>query len=1041
MQRSIKETTVRGTARFFLLFKYTFAFCLFFYGLGFNPITKSYAIDEERQVHTRVNISNFTGEYTEFLASISSYDSLNRREGRQNFKQKVGENIVRRGSSLVEKMLARAKEIRGQAEHGEEYRAINELLGQFEKLQRPILTSLGAPFIIVDNINSVSEKTARPGGMEKGFTVINSDILMIGQSWQMKWKHRLWRMPMTAMNSLVHFSSTYSAFMIATGILTFAHLSLHQEDNPGALDDYFNQATDLLGGVSFAAFMATSWFVSNKLRALKSGMIPRAVIPYLGMAAGLVASSLFYELASDPNLHACIKSLFEDTKNCDLAYERWVLHRKILQYVPTVMSLLTSAALSAGVTYLTAKGVQKITDAAKRQGVKGLVMGRVVDGASKAANWILKARYALAIGSFVVFLAFEHFLGPRVMKAFERYKLSVFDLDAHITKHVLHRDYWDYFIDFIGIYDHPEPPVFFIDDVFEVEVTNLPRAKDYTDRMLTNWRENNWTAPEDYQLGRCLASGLMEVTDGELELIEEEDKTYTRLPEDFTTARKPQSMIECEVLSQPLTLIDRFGEIEDVWRSHLLQDYFQSMTAWMKWSSEFAIDYLMIYQFYYYLMQAKFNELNGEEPPDLSSKALLSVLAGFYGDTDALQKPGFFGELRHKLEAIVGGMACGPRVDADLQQGDDIEEGSNIRLGEKFLRPSYGSSISFVVPSVIEKTEEWDPCYGRGAMHRLKISTVDPDGAYSHVFGQEYISFKNGEEKVYPNFMYMVYDNLDPVIWNSSKPSKQSGFNSWWERGVKGPTALAWKKYEQQFKYMYLSNYAPLIGKRSRVNGPAGHAKRTCERRKGKAACGPKPHPYIKEGLIESFEKEFATYSGPALELLELLKAEHPDVAGFNIIEAFLGVFKDNFGRARREIAGITQKFYKKSGGRGGGTTIKVEFDNVEELSEDIVKVFEIFDTGEFEPPTPESILTQITQTDFTDMEQEDINKVINEKISGEAIQRLTMLVQLVHRVGILGVNLELMGKYAGVLNFEASKEDLDFLPEVEDVSNPFISR
>lgn len=156
-------------------------------------------------------------------------------------------------------------------------------------------------------------------------------------------------------------------FFVSMGAVAAGQLLTNYSQNPLALEQHLHHSASPIGVASFYAFMATQGVTSNVLSLYSKN--PHATwIPYMGMAMGGFVSQYLSGIAMDPNVKACANSWFGkkpsasaqemgvDAEPCEKAYEHLVLHKKMWEMAPSLISMVTSGLLAAGLQSGLAKG-------------------------------------------------------------------------------------------------------------------------------------------------------------------------------------------------------------------------------------------------------------------------------------------------------------------------------------------------------------------------------------------------------------------------------------------------------------------------------------------------------------------------------------------------------------------------------------------------------------------------------------------------------------------------------------------------------------
>lgn len=156
-------------------------------------------------------------------------------------------------------------------------------------------------------------------------------------------------------------------FFVSMGAVAAGQLLTNYSQNPIAIEQHLHHSASPIGVASFYAFMATQGVTSNVLSLYAKN--PRATwIPYMGMAMGGFVSQYLSGIAMDPNVKACANSwmgqkpsakdleIGVDSEPCEKAYEHLVLHKKMWEMAPSLISMVSSGLLAAGLQSGLAKG-------------------------------------------------------------------------------------------------------------------------------------------------------------------------------------------------------------------------------------------------------------------------------------------------------------------------------------------------------------------------------------------------------------------------------------------------------------------------------------------------------------------------------------------------------------------------------------------------------------------------------------------------------------------------------------------------------------
>lgn len=150
---------------------------------------------------------------------------------------------------------------------------------------------------------------------------------------------------------ITHFASQSILFNIPLFFVTVAMVGLDSAKNPRALDQFLESLKDPVVHMGFGMFMLTNHRVAVGFHKIIKNPKLRFMAGPIGMAAGILAQSVFTELWNDKNLRGCARSLYdpqpENGESCNKFWNDWILTNKISQYTPAIMGLL-STALAAG---------------------------------------------------------------------------------------------------------------------------------------------------------------------------------------------------------------------------------------------------------------------------------------------------------------------------------------------------------------------------------------------------------------------------------------------------------------------------------------------------------------------------------------------------------------------------------------------------------------------------------------------------------------------------------------------------------------------
>ena len=162
-------------------------------------------------------------------------------------------------------------------------------------------------------------------------------------------------------------------FFVAMGAVVAGQLITNYSQNPTAMKQHIDHQLSPIGVFGFFAFMASQGLTSNVLAMYMTNPKFHHMIPYLGMTVGAFVQSYLSQVASDPNVMACGKVMMGgkvsaqdqaagiDADPCSKAYEYLVIHKKIWEFAPGMVSMLASSALAGMAQSVVTRVVLKLT--------------------------------------------------------------------------------------------------------------------------------------------------------------------------------------------------------------------------------------------------------------------------------------------------------------------------------------------------------------------------------------------------------------------------------------------------------------------------------------------------------------------------------------------------------------------------------------------------------------------------------------------------------------------------------------------------------
>jgi hypothetical protein len=709
-----------------------------------------------------------------------------------------------------------------------------------------------------------------------------------------------------------HFTTQYATFGAASFLIATAQLGVSYQSNPVAWEQWMTSVTDPTGAAGFALFMAVNHPVAVALHGVMKGTIPKLMIPYIGMLAGSMASTVFHDLVADADLHKCTVSYFKsfarDEESCNKAFDKWVPTNKILEYSPGLMSLVASQAIADvgrfAIMRAIGKGAQSTaTQAAAGAGETGAVrmvfrgMTVVPEAVTLGAN-AARAGTAVAVGGFTpmsfvwgavqftVFLAIDTVVAEPIMSAKNEAMLASLNLKTWFDKWGFHRDFY-------------RPPTGA--NAFDVEATDLYSAHQYLMMNYANLSQLGWQAPHD--LNKCLPPDIAEKKIPGI--LSRPVMLIPNIFDIFATSyrilyhSKSNEQLRCEVLAKPTELVARYGELNKSWRDTLMSSFSMKQAAWSQLIANFTEGYAASHKLTQYFADTKFKMMKDPSfQPDLSRETLIKLIsdkpaANPMGQPEAKAEansekeavtgqPKSFKSLStpHLVDYVVANLACGVRV------GDETKPGVIGRLWNKakkvyngadspYIRTQFGSSFSFAAPNIT---------VGDGTICANGVWTQDPNytvmSAEGHdaavapnVFTGQFNDKTSG--KAYTGLASYIFENMAEDVYKSS--GNYSNFAVWWDTYIQSSVELVWMKYAQAYSKLIKKELVPVVFDREFRNGcPAGQAKNAnaydadgfvaqTSKASGKSAatqvCGDSNMAYrVGRGVFLSIEIEMRNY-------------------------------------------------------------------------------------------------------------------------------------------------------------------------------------
>ena len=162
-------------------------------------------------------------------------------------------------------------------------------------------------------------------------------------------------------------------FFVAMGAVVASQLITNYSQNPVALQQHVEHSLSPLGVFGFFTFMYSQGVTANVLAMYMKNPKFHHMIPYLGMTVGAFLQTYLSQVASDPNVKACAKTMMgtaltqKDYESgvekdpCAKAYEYLVLKKKIWEFAPGIVSMLISSGLAGAAQSLATKAIIRVT--------------------------------------------------------------------------------------------------------------------------------------------------------------------------------------------------------------------------------------------------------------------------------------------------------------------------------------------------------------------------------------------------------------------------------------------------------------------------------------------------------------------------------------------------------------------------------------------------------------------------------------------------------------------------------------------------------
>jgi len=687
------------------------------------------------------------------------------------------------------------------------------------------------------------------------------------------------------------FGVQYLNYSVSMGIMALSQLMLADASNPNAYENWEKQTFSLLGAAGFVVFMGTNHGLIKAYKLLKKNKPPGAFVNYLGMAAGMVAQSVFTELYNDKNMWKCVRPYYDSkakpvAEACETLRKDWMLSGKILQYTPQVVSMITSTVLAqyarrgleaSGIPHRLNSGYMRVVE----RGFKIIPKSAWVKGLATALPGAV-----VGVGDFVLFLAIDSYWTEGVVnQGWQNVRENTFDAKAWTDKWGMHTEYfW--------------PKAFQpIQNAFDVEATTPSTAHTYFMDMLRKMQASSWKKPAAPET--CVPKDIAAAAKT-AKLDDTKDRWFWQNWGAEWSRAKSNEQLSCEVMARPGDLISRYGDVNREWRGVLLSPFSTSENNWVEMITEFMTVYTATSTFAEYMATQKAAMAYKNAPaPDLSREALAKVIntpLASTEDTNA-DKPdsaqswfldGTWIPTPELVDYVVAGAACGPDPVLDPKAAEGVGIGrffGNVYTftarkisSPAFVSSPYGSSLRFVPPKLTSNSRAicenapsllTSPSAFYGTVNYITgnhlpdlSSKNDVKSPFSGVFTDE-----NG--KTYPSLAQYAFDHLNPDMYKQVGIS--TSYASWWTSHFDKVIVPIWARYDKTYKGFIDQYYMPILFNRTYRDGLLGSCKandglmgvatKTDHKASPTDCANPQSNAYrVSNGIFLSYETEARNY-------------------------------------------------------------------------------------------------------------------------------------------------------------------------------------
>ena len=613
----------------------------------------------------------------------------------------------------------------------------------------------------------------------------------------------------------VEFGRQSTFFNIPVGLIALSELGMEYSKDPLAFDKFLHSLTDPAAQLSFAAFMATNHKLTQALSGVMTGTIPRQLLPYIGMSAGLIASSLFSDLWNDKDIRACARSYIGAAKEagrCERAYDNWVPSKKIDAYMPSIISL-SASTLASSVVQGAARFAVNAPKLMWTYRLGGLRMtaatGRLVLTGSATGGPLG------FIAANAVFLVADKILYAPIDDWWKRTSIESMDLSAALSDSII-----------LGNAEKAVRVLLFHKiSMPNQDVTTMVDAHSNFEAALKNYDQTGW----DYKkLETCLPVGFAVVDLFNIPLVSRRTEIKS-----------------CLIQRDMLTNMQNLTNVHVKWRQYLLRNVYTSAESWVQSVANFTMMFNASTALYKKMidgLHAKIlgRDKVGDENVDLGFYSFAKLL----NKTTGLKAKGLQSEQEKENSAtlfsdhvggfrtpelvdyIIHSMACGPDMNANPTLWQKVRSFSWAPLTllnralpwvfktadlpaptNQMIDTPYGQKFRFYPPSILKVPGEICQVYNYDyAPGTYRVDIPDENGFRpNHDYWTD-LPFKN---ETYHGIIDYIIRNADPKLIGSLERS--SLFDLWWDEKVVEPSSEVWETFRTDYTGFLQRNLLPLV--------------------------------------------------------------------------------------------------------------------------------------------------------------------------------------------------------------------------------------